>query len=86
MLRVPAASIEAYETTDYWSRFTTILPIGDFSTGDVNYDGEVNISDANAIVDAILVGKQRSRYDMNDDQEVNIADINVVINYIFNNQ
>ena len=48
----------------------------------MNYDGEVNISDANAIVDAILVGKQRSRYDMNDDQEVNIADINVVINNI----
>jgi hypothetical protein len=82
VLYVPAASIEAYEPTDYWNRFASIQPIGDFSTGDVNYDGEQNISDVNVIIDAILAGKQKNRYDMNDDHEVNIADINVIINII----
>lgn len=50
--------------------------------GDVNGDGEVNIADINAIIDAILGGDYASPCDVNSDSEVNIADVNSVIDII----
>ena len=52
--------------------------------GDVNDDGEVNISDINAIIDMIMGGHGVSvmRADVNGDGEVNIADVNMVLNII----
>ena len=49
---------------------------------DVNGDGEVNISDINAVIDAILSGQTIAAADVNGDGEVNISDINSVIDYI----
>ena len=51
--------------------------------GDVNGDGEVNIADANAVIN-IIQGKSasievRQRADVNGDNEINIADINAII-------
>ena len=53
--------------------------------GDVNGDGEVNVADVNAIIDAILTG---GRYvllsaDVNGDGEVNLGDVNADIDAIF---
>ena len=53
--------------------------------GDVNHDGEVNIADANALLNIILSGVIDYSGDVNDDGEVNIADINAVINIILTN-
>ena len=53
--------------------------------GDVNGDGEVNIADVNALIDAILGGQSNSRCDVNKDGEVNIADVNAVIDIILSN-
>ena len=53
--------------------------------GDVNHDGEVNIADANALLNIILSGIIDYSGDVNDDGEVNIADINAVINIILTN-
>ncbi len=50
--------------------------------GDVNGDGEVNISDVSDIIDAILGGNMAPGADVNGDDEVNISDINAVIDYI----
>ena len=50
--------------------------------GDVNADGEVNIADVNALIDAILGGAGNRRADVNGDGEVNIADVNAVIDHI----
>ncbi len=54
--------------------------------GDVNGDGEVNISDVNAVIDIILGGTAdpdtMKRADVNGDGEVNIADVNAVIDII----
>ena len=52
--------------------------------GDVNGDGEVNISDVNAIIRMIL-GTPEDKGDVNRDGEVNISDVNVVIGIILNN-
>ena len=52
--------------------------------GDVNNDGEVNITDVNCIIGVIL-GKPDTyggRADVNHDDEVNITDVNAVINII----
>jgi hypothetical protein len=50
--------------------------------GDANGDGEVNIADVNAVIDAILSGKSDEACDVNGDSEINIADINAVIDII----
>ena len=50
--------------------------------GDVNGDGEVNISDVNAVIDIILGGGSNPAADVNGDGEVNIGDINAVIDII----
>ena len=61
----------------------TYLPYLDGGTkGDVNGDGEVNISDVNAVIDLILNGAFGAEADVNGDGEVNIADVNAVIGII----
>ena len=53
--------------------------------GDVNGDGEVNISDINAVIQAILtVDFSNEAADVNGDGEVNISDINAIIGIILN--
>ena len=53
--------------------------------GDVNGDGEVNIADVNALIDAVLSGNtSNSACDVNADGEINVADVNAVINMILN--
>lgn len=49
---------------------------------DVNVDGEVNIADVNAVIDAILSDSAPASCDVNGDGEVNIADVNALIDYI----
>lgn len=55
-------------------------------TGDVNLDGEVNITDVNIVIDIILGGNVsdvfRENADTNSDGEVNITDINFVLDVI----
>ena len=58
--------------------------------GDVNGDGEINISDVNALVN-ILLGSfanydTRQRSDVNYDEEINISDINLLINFLLGGQ
>ena len=50
--------------------------------GDVNGDGEVNISDVNAMIDFILSSSDNPIADVNGDGEVNISDVNEVISII----
>ena len=52
------------------------------ATGDVNGDGEVNISDVNAAIDMILSGMTSTAGDVNSDGEVNISDVNALIDII----
>ena len=51
-------------------------------TGDVNSDGEVNISDVNALIDIILGDTSDAVGDVNGDGEVNICDVNALIDII----
>lgn len=62
-----------------------VLNIED-KNGDVNGDGEVNVSDLNVVIDIILGGNTdndtRRRADVNNDGEVSLSDINMIIDII----
>lgn len=86
----------AYETNLYWGQFLTI--IGDASEdnpppGDVNGDGEINISDAEGVIDIVVMGgngghTREPAYegeivgDVNGDGETNIMDVDAIIKII----
>lgn len=58
--------------------------------GDVNHDGEVNIADANSVIDVVVMGgnaghTRAPEVDMNGDGVVNIADVNAIIDLIIRN-
>ncbi|MBR5725800.1 MAG: M6 family metalloprotease domain-containing protein [Muribaculaceae bacterium] len=68
-------------TASFWyMQAPQVLP------GDVNGDGEVNIADINAIINAIMTGQTVKACDVNGDSEVNIADINAVISIILHGE
>ena len=50
--------------------------------GDVNGDGNVNISDINVLIEMILTGKTQPVGDVNGDGRIHIADVNAVIDII----
>ena len=52
--------------------------------GDVNLDGEVTVSDVNAVIDLILTDTTAPAADVNHDGEVTISDVNAVIDIILN--
>jgi len=52
--------------------------------GDVNSDGEINISDVNAAIDMILAGSGVADGDVNGDGEVGVSDVNALIDIILN--
>ena len=59
--------------------------------GDVNGDGEINIADANSVIDIVVMGGNAGHTrapaaDANNDGEVNIGDINYIINIILNGE
>ena len=55
--------------------------------GDVNGDGEVNVADANSVIDIVVMGGNSGHTrlpaaDVNNDNEINIADVNAIIDLI----
>ena len=82
-LFVPKGSEEDYKAASPWKDFVHIVGIDtDPEPGDVNGDSEVNISDVNNAVKAILNGETDERFDVNGDGEINIADINAIVKII----
>ena len=100
-LHVLSESVTSYQSAQYWEDFSLIQ--GDavfYLLGDVNGDGEINISDVNKVIDIIINGGSSGGHtripnpygegwaiagDVNGDSEINIADINSIINYILGN-
>lgn len=55
------------------------------SNNDVNRDDEINISDLNTLIDAIMNDPFNMNYDVNNDGVVNIADVYAMIDLILEN-
>ena len=51
-------------------------------TGDLNGDGEANIADVNAVIDAILSQNSEKKYDFDGDGEVTISDVMALISFL----
>lgn len=88
-LYVPLGSVEAYKTADVWKNFKNIVTMSN-APGDVNGDGEINIADANSVIDVVILGGNAGHTrmpadDVNNDGEVNIGDVNFIINIIIGN-
>ena len=84
-LHVPESAIEAYRTTNWWSRFYHIVPI----TCDVNGDGVTTIADVTALIDYIL-GNSDSSFneaaaDIDGDGIIGINDVTMLIDYLLDN-
>ncbi len=82
-LYVPARSLEAYQTTAYWSSFANIVGIdtGDV-LGDVNGDGAVGIDDVTFLIDMLLTGSAGNNADVNGDGQVGIEDVTALIDML----
>ena len=54
------------------------------ATGDINGDGEVNVSDVTALINKILGSSTYSNAvcDINGDGEINVSDVTALINMI----
>ena len=86
-LHVPQGAADAYQADEHWYPYfeqivDDVMP-EEYLRGDVNLDGEIDLSDINAVVDIIL-GRDiyTARADVNSDGEITIADINVIIDII----
>jgi len=84
-LYVPAASLQTYQSTKYWSSFTTIKPIGD-----MDGDGVVGVDDVTALIALILSGDTSTVnvdvLDMDGDGVLGVDDVTALINVILGNE
>ena len=85
-LIVPIISVEAYQNTDWWNRFSNIEGTY-FATGpdDLNGDGKCDISDVTTLIDALLMGidEEYADYmDVNGDGQTTIADLTTLIDIL----
>ena len=59
-----------------------------YELGDVNHDGEVNVSDVTLLIQYVLSGSAQGFYsseaNMNGDGEINVADVTMLINKVLN--
>ena len=83
-LYVPAQSALSYASASYWKKFTTMWKIGD-----VNKDGDLNVTDLSVLV-AFLLGKTDEEVelimgDVNYDQNLTATDVTVITSILVGN-
>ena len=88
-LIVPPGCAQAYREASIWTKFQHITEDGfpeEFTRGDVNKDGAVNIADVTSLIDYLLGGNASTvsiaAADVNQDGAVNIADVTSLIDYL----
>ena len=84
-LKVPSGCKSAYQAADFWKNFYIIQELSG-SRGDVNNDGQVNITDVTMLISAIMTENystiNAANGDMNGDGNVNITDVTMLINTV----
>ena len=82
-LITPSESTSLYKVADQWENF--FFAADDFILGDVNGDGNVNISDVTALINALLTDFSEidvNAADVNGDGNISIADVTSLINFL----
>lgn len=82
-LFVPASSLEAYRTAQYWKDFQSIRPLGD-----ADGDGGLGIADVSNLIDKLLTGDtdiiNSPGADVDGDGKISIADVSTLIDILLN--
>ena len=86
-LHVKQGQLEAYKAANQWKDFYNIVgdqedPDYNPNKFDVNNDGDVNVGDVNAVLEAILNNWVDDKFDVNGDDEVTVGDVNAILEYI----
>ena len=85
-LHVPYGTVYAYQADEHWfPYFEQIVEMDPEMEliGDVNFDGQIDIADINAVIDIILgIDGFTMIADVNRDGEVTIADVNAIMDII----
>ena len=85
-LYVPKKSIEAYRNVVPWKMFGNIIGIAHISDGDFNGDGNVDTTDLNLMVKAVLENmsaeSNNEKFDINGDGLLNVEDIVMYVKMI----
>ncbi|MBQ8271216.1 MAG: leucine-rich repeat protein [Bacteroidaceae bacterium] len=87
-LYVPAGAKEAYQTADYWKKFTNIVEMNFFATnGDLNGDESTDVSDLTLLVNIILGNSSTTdAADLNDDGSVDVSDLTKLVSIILGSE
>ncbi|MCQ2287926.1 MAG: leucine-rich repeat protein [Muribaculaceae bacterium] len=84
-LIVPAGTEDIYRQCEPWAPFFENKPVV-YKTGDVNADGNVDVSDLNVVLNIVLgkddAAKYDGRADVNGDKNIDVSDLNKIINII----
>ncbi len=84
-LFVPKSSLELYKNHQYWKDFIHMQGIT-IGTGDLNYNGDIDIDDVVTIIDKLIDGKDIEVVaDVNGDGVVNISDVITLIDVLLGN-
>ena len=85
-LLVPRQSIDTYQATNYWYKFTNIEGYGSAGLGDVDADGFVGIYDVTVLIDTLLSGNQEAisfdSADLNANGLIDIDDVTTLIDML----
>ena len=94
MLRVPTGYKTAYKAANIWKLFSYIseddsLLEPEYTLGDVNGDGTVNITDVTTLISCVMSENTSNivveAADMNGDGNINITDVTMLINAVMSN-
>ena len=86
-LHVKQGQLEAYKAANQWKDFYNIVgdqedPDYNPNKFDVNNDGDVNVGDVNAVLEAILNNWVDDKFNVNNDDGVDVGDVNAILEYI----
>ena len=87
-LRVPEASIGAYQSAYCWQNFNTIVAVSGTKLGDVDGDGVTNIGDTTTLIDMLLSDGNSDRQvsneaaDIDGDGKLTIKDVTSLVDLL----
>ena len=88
MVKVKAVYEDGSESA--WSNAMRVQLSGDSIIGDVNLDGEVDVTDVNIVINIVLGNDQADKYDrrayITADDDIDVSDVNALINIILTNE
>ncbi|MCR5643690.1 MAG: leucine-rich repeat domain-containing protein [Prevotella sp.] len=81
-LYVPEGTKAKYQTANAWKKFANIIEYSSRVPGDLNDDGEVDVTDVVELIDMVLAGSNDPSGDINGDGDVDVTDVVELIDMV----